>query len=144
MTEEQADIFINEVLKGFWPRWDPQDYELTAWQTKLIKFEFDKAKKVLNDIFFSANRTIDPPAGKIIKLLKAEAIELGTAKNDPLLLFEIIKDGNIRGQRFYSTDGSEPKSKTALENYAEKLRNNFNSMYKANHIIKWHYDAVPF
>lgn len=74
MDSTQANRFIEEVIQGFYPRWNPQDFELRAWMRELRKYDYQKARKVITNLFFRLNsRTIDPPAGKLIDALKNDA-----------------------------------------------------------------------
>lgn len=71
MTTMEIDKFINEVLKGLWPRWNPSDTELQEWQSRLCFYNFNRAKKAVADLHFTCStRTIEPPNGKIIAALK--------------------------------------------------------------------------
>jgi hypothetical protein len=74
MDNMQASCFIEEVIQGFYPRWKPQDFELRAWMRELRKYDYQKARKVITNLFFRLNtRTIDPPAGKLIDALRSDA-----------------------------------------------------------------------
>lgn len=137
MTPDQVDTFISEVLKGFWPRWEPNDQELRAWQEQLEPFDFHQSKAAINNVFFSLLvRGVDPPAGKIMSIIRQKARRNKQTKRDePVTIYEIIKEGNKHGLKFAEHVDRLPKDPQVVENEAEMMREKCNQMYHGNHII---------
>ena len=76
MTTLEAKKIVEEVLQGLWPRWSPNTYEVTSWVNKLRTYHYEKAEKAINTMFYEIEkRSIEPPAGRIVARLKAEAVE---------------------------------------------------------------------
>ena len=77
--ENEAQNFITEVLCGLWPRWEPKDTELAEWKRRLMPYDYYRGKNAVQDLFFEATqRTIEPPAGKIISILRQKAFDKNT------------------------------------------------------------------
>ena len=45
MTEKEAPRFIEEVLRGLWPEWDPTDAELCIWSQAIERLPYVLALK---------------------------------------------------------------------------------------------------
>ena len=141
MTNEEAKQFVQNVLKGLWPRWEPNEEELRGWVRRLEPCDYEKSRLAVNNMFFeSTSRGIDPPAGKIIKLLRKQ---ITARQSEPVLLYTLIRErlyeiGRRKGMNYYGDSGKDPK---AIENEAENMRERCNQMYGENHIIMRHWDA---
>lgn len=156
MTSTEADNFISEVLQGYFPRWKPKQIEITGWKERLLSYDYNKAKRAVNNLFFgSESRGIDPPAGRILQALKAYAYtNAEKSKNEPVLLFTIVKESNIRqrsykhpvtgetieyttydGQKFSAPTPKEVPCREEIERQAENMRMKFNETYGGNHIV---------
>jgi len=142
MSPDQTDKFISEVLKGFWPRWEPKEEELRAWQKQLEPYDYEQSKVAINNVFFSLLvRGVDPPAGKITSILrqKARRTEIKN-RNEPVTIYEIIREGRKRGPKYLADLDKLPKDPQIIENEAEMIRQNFNGLYGGNHIIVRHWE----
>jgi hypothetical protein len=135
MTETEAKNFVSEVLKGLWPRWTPKDYEIKGWLERLSPFDFGRAQKAVNNVFFAQeSRGIDPPAGRILQALRTSAVVYTEKKkNNPVLLFEIIKDGRETGEKFFANVPANVPPQQEIENMAERTCKKFNEIYGDKH-----------
>jgi hypothetical protein len=145
MTDLEAKNFVEQVLQGLWPRWEPKDEELRGWVSRLAKYDYDRGRQAVNNAFFdSDSHRIAPSPGKVFAALRQHArLESQKKQGEPLLLYEVVKEGKDKGMRFFLPSG-EPRNRQQLQEEAERVRQNCNGMYKTNHIVRWHYDAVPF
>lgn len=74
MTKLEAESFVESILKGFYPRWNPKDEEFRGWVSRLVYYEYDSAKRAVDMFFFDCQtRTIEPPAGKIMRAISRSA-----------------------------------------------------------------------
>ena len=92
MTETESQQFVSEILKGFWPDWEPADSMYGLWARKLRKFDFEKAKVAIGDWFTETKITGKrPPLNKIIEgLLIRGAYDKSLRRQEPVLAFEIF------------------------------------------------------
>ncbi len=97
MTETEAQSFVQDVLKGYWPDWEPTDVIYGLWVWKLRKFDYGKAKAVVGELFCEKDYADkyakkQPPISKILKslLLKKAYGSLRRARPEPVLVFEVI------------------------------------------------------
>ncbi|MCJ7483902.1 MAG: hypothetical protein MUO31_13165 [Thermodesulfovibrionales bacterium] len=72
MTHVEADLFIEKVLKAYYPRWNPKDEEFEGWVRRLVYYDYEQARKAVESLFFESKvRTIEPPAGKVMAIIKS-------------------------------------------------------------------------
>lgn len=70
MTQNEAQNFIKDVLKGLWPEWNATDIQLTNWMQKLRGCDYQRAKFAVENVWRS--ETIQhrrPPQGRIFEAL---------------------------------------------------------------------------
>lgn len=145
MTNQEAERFVDSVLKGLWPRWETTEEETTGWVQRLQKYDYGRARQAVNNTFFaSSSKRPRPPAGKIFKVLKSKArIILPREATEPVLLFSIIKERFFKEDKtstrfakgFFATTPEEACDKNEIERKAEAIREKCNWMYGENHII---------
>lgn len=137
MTEKQADEIVGMILPGFWPEWDRTNAQAKSWMTKLRGFDFEKAKKVIEDMHFSRQgKYKSPPASVLLEKLEAKAVEspFASHEREPLLLYEIVAEGYTRGMKFYMPNG-RPPSQADVEREAEFKRDKLTELRQREHII---------
>jgi hypothetical protein len=137
MSDEDATRIIDQVLKAHWPNWTFNGKETLVWIRELRKYNYEMAKAAINNFYMAQTKQGKPaPAHLLMALRKYARIrqekEEGQSR-EPVLLFEIIKEGRERGQRFFSNP-SKP-SDQEIEEYSERGRKAFNSLYGGNHIV---------
>ncbi len=69
MNETEAQKFIGDVLKGFFPAWETTNAEYKVWVRKLIAFDYNKAERALGD--WLSEELFHGKAPKLGKVLKA-------------------------------------------------------------------------
>jgi len=138
MTSNEAEQFIEQVLKGLWPRWQPHDEEIRGWKARLQHYDYEKSRASLNNLFFSSStRGIEPPPGKIINALRKARQKQIDKERGCVLFYTLVREhlfnaGKRRGMKFYGKEGCDP---AAIENEAENMREKCNALYGCNHII---------
>lgn len=143
MTKEQQKRFVDEVLKSYWPRWNPAEVEIQGWYDRLWSYDYNLAKTAVNNLVFGLqNRGVEPPCGRIMNALKA-SIQQKAKKNEPILLYTIVKErflelgkAGYRGQRF-SVGGEKdlPASQEQCECRAMRDCQVMNDQYGESHVI---------
>jgi hypothetical protein len=141
MTGMEAETFVREILKGLWPRWNPNEEELRGWTNRLKAYDYEKSRSIVNNLFFlEKSRGIDPPAGKILKALRKQS----KAKQcDPILLYTLVRQnifnkGRKSGMRFYANDDN--MASQVIEQEADKVREQCDAMYNCKHMILRHWE----
>lgn len=145
MKVEEAQE-ITELLEGHWPTWKFSKKEVDFWMNTLRPFSYKISKAAINNFYLSYEKQGRPPAAKIMNLLKAtQQKDKQRESNEPVLLFEIVKEGRERGYRFFS-DGGEMNDLEYLEGRSEYLRRQFNGLYGGNHYVirHWMAEDLPF
>lgn len=139
MTNAQAGEILSEIMPGFWPEWECTDTQTASWMKKLRGFDFEKAKKVIEDMHFTREgKYKNPPARVLLEKLEARAVESPFAphEREPLLLYEIIAEGYTRGMKFYMPNG-RPPSQQDVEREAEFKRDKLTQLRQREHIIHY-------
>ena len=137
MTTTEANQFVSDVLRGLWPRWSPNDEELRGWTDRLTRYDYGRAQKAVNDLFFNlTSNTIAPPAGKVFSVLTRHAkIRTPKRDNEPVLLFSLkklrfVEDKKIPDWMFrheyYVSDQSEVPAKEEILRRAESIQRKMN------------------
>lgn len=92
MTETEAQSFVQDVLRGYWPDWEPADVIYGLWVRKLRKFDYGKAKIAVGEWFSDVNFTSKrPPVNKIIKsLLIQGCFDQVLRRAEPVMAFEVF------------------------------------------------------
>jgi hypothetical protein len=143
MTTAEANQFVSDVLRALWSRWDPGDEEIRGWTDRLTKFDYGRAQKAVNDLFFTTVSRVAPPPDKVFAVLYKHAfIKPRKGSNDPVHLYTIIKEsklGNVKfgmgGERFYVGTSAEVPDKEEIVRRAERDREVANRMYGEPHVI---------
>ena len=145
MTKIESNQFVDVILKGFWPRWDPSKIEVEAWLERLWPYDYQSAKTAVNNLVFGLqSRGVEPPCGRIMNALKAGR-QQQTERNEPRLLYTIVAERVAKlyseypaskfGMKF-SMPGNKPApDKQLIEQDAERNRERANQLYGENHII---------
>ncbi|MFX0194594.1 MAG: hypothetical protein ACFFCW_00605 [Candidatus Hodarchaeota archaeon] len=143
MTDEDATIIIEQVLKAHWPNWIFNHEEIVVWVKELRKYDYNLAKTAVNNFYMQQIKQGKPaPAHLRMALRKNARAQKEKQNNEPILLFEIIKEGRERGQRFFC---NQPKpAEQEIENYSERVRKLFNAMYRGNHYVVRQFESLPF
>lgn len=139
MTDKQADEIVGTILPGFWPEWDRTNEQAKSWLKKLRGFDFEKAKKVIEDMHFTREgKYKSPPARVLLEKLEARAVESHFAphEREPLLLYEIVAEGYTRGMKFYMPNGRPPSQEVVVRE-AEFKRDRLTEMRQREHIIRY-------
>ena len=134
MTESEAMEFIEKILKSHWPNWTFSGEETLVWIRELRKYNYNLAKVAVNNFYMSQTKQGKPaPAHLLMALTKNARVQQQKQSNEPVLLFEIIKEGRKRGQRFFQ---NLPKpSNQEIEACSERGRMAFNALYGGNHYV---------
>ena len=149
MTETESQQFVSEVLKGFWPDWEPADSMYGLWAKKLRKFDFNKAKNSLGQWFCEAKNTGKrPPINKIIQYLNTQDVRDGRIrKPEPVKAFEIFCEDWTKTQfsvapfkrkySFWSSTLHELtcRSPQEIEQEAERARQMYIGWFGGNWIV---------
>lgn len=145
MNDLQAAEIIEKVFKAHWPNWNFDVEETAVWVHELRKYDYGRAKSVINNFYMAQTKQGKPAPAHLRRALRNNArIQQKKQSNEPVLLFEIIKEGRERGQ-FFSQNPPLPADQE-IEEYAERGRKAFNNMYGGNHIVvrHWEKDEIPF
>ena len=141
MTDEQAYEIIEKVFKAHWPNWRFEEEETLVWIKTLRRFDFNKAKAAINNLYMSWEKQGKPPAAKIKNALRS-TVE-SKQSNGPIILYEIIRKGKKHGMRFCAN--SIPPIDELEREAGEKLER-CNQLYNREHILirHWENEVVPF
>lgn len=93
MTTEQAMDIINTVLKSHWPNWIFEDEETIFWIKLLQKYDFDKVKSAINNLYSSWEGQGHPPAGKIKKAIQIAVVRENNGEIEISTIYKIFKVG---------------------------------------------------
>lgn len=144
MTTPEANQFITDVLKSLWDRWEPQDAQIRGWVIRLLKFDYGRAEKAVNDLFFSTPARLSPPADKIMCALKDNAfVRTPKGENPMVLLYRIIRqsdfDNNVlcpwSYDNYYARNAQSLPPWQEVQERAERSREKINQYYGQKHII---------
>ncbi len=98
--------FIEEVLQGFWPKWDFTDAQTEGWVNRLRRYDYAKAKKCIENYAFDRVKQGQPPNGAIIAVMQKAVVVGDAAEIDPMPLYVIMRpDGRRAG---YLTASAKP------------------------------------
>ncbi len=142
MTELQASELIETVFQAHWPNWSFPVEETKVWVSCLRRYDFIQAKTAINNFYMAQTRQGKPPPAVLIAVLNksARAQEQKAKNKDPVLIFEILKEGKPRGQKFF---GKHMPQNEICEKESERVRENFDNLYSGNHIVVRHWTAPP-
>ena len=142
MTELQAAEMIETVFQAHWPNWSFPVEEMKTWVNVLRRYDFIQARTAINNFYITQTRQGKPPPAVLIAVLNKNARAQGqkAKSNDPVLIFEILKEGKPRGQRFF---GKNMPQNEVCEKASEALRESFDNLYGGNHIVIRHWAAPP-
>ncbi len=162
MTSQEAENFINTELKGLWPDWNPTDAEARLWARELMKVDYNLTRTSINNWYITQERTRKRPfLGQLRRLFRRVISEQERKKeNEPVLLYEIIKESNIVKQMYKDPKTGEDVGYTShpgqafslghrdklpadpynIEVGAERMRQRFNEFYGGNHIVYRHWE----
>lgn len=152
MTETEAQNFFNEVIKGFWPEWEPTDAQCSLWARKLRRFQYSKAKEAFENWFCEAQRTYkSPPLNNVLKYLSAKkAWDRGILQPEPVKVFELFdQEKPRRKMAFYESSLAALKKRKPheIEQEAEIRRHGCNAMYSSNWVLckDWmqYFEGIP-
>ena len=152
MTETEAKSFISDVLKGYWPDWEPTDVIYSLWVWKLRRFDYGKAKQALGEWFSEVDYTKKtPPINKILKffiLQEAHDENRRGARRKPAKVFEVFcedwQPNHIPGgppiKRHYSAWSAslaelKARDPHEIEQEAERVRQDLINRYSGNWVV---------
>lgn len=164
MTSQEAENFINTELKGLWPDWTPTDAEFKLWTRELMKVDYFPTKSSIDNWYIRQTKTYKRPKLGQLRLLFRKIIseKERRERNEPILLFTIVKESRIveksftdsrtdeiveytsmPGQRFFiGRREMLPVDPEVIEQEAERKREGFNNLYGGNHIIVRHWENL--
>ena len=122
MNSDEAHIFINDVLIGYWPTWKFTPAQTSAWVRKLYRYDFAKAKACVEGLYTRWEKQGKPGAGQIFQALNQAVIPRGEEDSgDPVQLYNIIRpDGKRAGFPVSSAKGV-PRDVEGVRREAEEL-----------------------
>lgn len=140
MNETEAQNFIEQVLKGLWPDWEPTDAQYGLWVRRLLRFQFYKAKDALEKWFCETQRTYKiPPINNILKYLSAKkAWDSSKAQPEAVKVFELYDQENPRRRISFwesSLEALKKRDPHEIEQEAQRKRLGCNSMYSGNFVL---------
>jgi hypothetical protein len=147
MTNDQANQFVSEVLRGLWQRWEPQDEEIRGWVVRLIRFDYGRAQKAVNDLFFSTPNRVNPPPQKVMAALKNKAlIPVSKEESGPVIIFSIIKERYLNEgrsrflyeRRYCVSNRRDVPAREEIERRAGIIQGKHNELYGENHVVILH------
>ncbi len=146
MTEAQADLFITEVLRGLWQRWEPQDTQIREWAVRLLRYDYGRAERAVKDLFFSTAARVNPPADKVMAALRDKATVPRTQEeSQPVAIFSLIKErfleekGRFLYEKSYCVSSkSEVPCREEIERRAGIEQKKCNELYGENHVVILH------
>jgi hypothetical protein len=145
MTREDAVRLIENVFKAHWTNWRFDDEETAVWIKELCKYEYERAKTAINNFYMAQTKQGKPPPAQIRLVLRKYAqIEKQKQSNEPVKLFEIVREGKLRGYSFFKN--LPLPADQEIEDYAEKVRKDCDATYGGKHYVVryWMKDEVPF
>lgn len=124
MTNNEAEQFVNKVLRGLWPSWKPTDIFLDLWVSKLGNYDYFRAEQELKNWLCETDYiTKTPPINKILKYLNAKKAGIFIEQQD-----EYIKEPGVlygreaRDKAFADIlNGSDNRTRRWLVKYLEKV-----------------------
>jgi len=131
VTEPEAQDFVDNIIKGLWPKWEPSDAQYRIWVKMLCKYDFLKSQEKLERWFGATEKPSREPVMGIIK--KFLVPEGGREKKDPTLLFALRPaDGGRETKFFISGDMPDVES---IEREAERCRRQAENSYGRDYVI---------
>jgi hypothetical protein len=147
MNDLQAAEIV-DVLRSHWPTWKFEGEELNVWVEKLRRYDYGRAKAAINNFYMAQTRQGKPAPGNILATLRQNAVdEQGMDQNiGPVLLYEIIKDSQPKGQKFFANIPRNVPPKEDIEKMSDVMRQNFDDLYGGEHVVvrHWATDDIPF
>ena len=141
MTAQEAEDIV-DIMQRHWPNWLFDGEELRCWLHQLRQYDYQRARAAINNLYMSREKPGKPPAGLVVRVLKATRTK-SKKDNEPRLLYEVIKHGRVMGQRFYGTPGQLANT-GGLEAESENRRQEFDNFYGGKHHIVRHWEPIPF
>lgn len=143
MTDEEANQIIT-VIESHWQPWKIEGETLRQWIYSLRRFEFWPSKCAINNLYFEWKKAGHPPPGLIFAVLrKTQKKDEEQTKNEPVLLFEIVRMVNDRGMKFYRNRSTIPE-REAVEKESAAMRERFDGLYGGEHYVIRHWEPIPF
>lgn len=135
MTEGESHNFIVQILQGHWPKWQFTEAQIEGWAKRLRLFDFQRARKCIEDYAFRQSRQGLPPVGQVIDAMKAAIIPQDYSDYEPIHVYEIVKEGNTRGYRFSIARRKDlPLDPREMESRAERDRQKCQELFSN---VKW-------
>lgn len=139
MTNNEAEQFVNKVMMGFWPDWNPTDAEHLLWRRKLSGYDYGRSEKALGDWLAEQDyQGKCPKIGKVLKALSARKACIVANKTRPIKVFELFdQDSPQKKQAYFVGSDKELRSRPeqSYERESEKRRQDFDSLYGGNWIV---------
>ena len=144
MTNDQANQFVEEVLRGLWSRWTPNDEEIRGWVVRLIRFDYGRAQKAVNELFFSTPNRVNPPPQKVMAALRDKAlIPVTKEESEPVVIFSIVKERYLNEgkrrflfeKRFCVSNKRAVPAREEIERRAGIIQAGMNDLYHENHVV---------
>lgn len=121
MTPEESQNFI-KVLEGLWPKLIVCTDDTEGWLKRLWRFDYEKARKCVQDFKFNRTRQGLPPTGAVLGAMKPAVLAKEVTGGEPVELYVIIRpDGRAAGHPVASSKGV-PADAEAVQREAEELR----------------------
>lgn len=145
MENSEAIDFIGKI-KEYYPRWQAGQTEIDEWLKRLKFYDFEKAQQALNDfIFETRTRTVEPPAGKIIAILKDRALIKRERSEETIMTTYYIEcieapernpNFNVGLQRgVFAADPNNQNDPDYMLKAAETMRSKYENLYDGKWII---------
>jgi len=138
MTDNEASVFIDQVLKGLWSSWEPGDLEIEIWTKELRPCDYGRAKQSISNWHVTATQPYrKPPLGKLRQILRKSRVE-SSKKKEPVKLFTVCLDAmKKRGYDFYAPDKDNLPSQEEIERRAESDRKQVSALRGCEAVIRY-------
>jgi len=123
MTEQEATNFTEQIVRGLWGNWEPQNEELTVWVRKMQQFDYGKARRALGEWFATTKTFGRTDLSRVFAMLRRERAYVQTTGKDtePVLMYTLRRVGaKGRGYPFYSLAKRLPRSMEPIREEAER------------------------
>ena len=149
MSPEESQNFI-KVLEGLWPKLIVCADDTEGWLKRLWRFDYEKARKCVQDYKFNRTRQGLPPTGVILGVMESAVIPREATGGEPVELYVILcPDGvDLAGKPKFKRTGfpvagarGVPANAEAVQREAEELRKRL-AGDREGFIVQWLCEAV--